>query len=527
MPEFDAQTIARHYADGWWDGRTIADLVAANAARAPDGPAFFAPDADLTWRGYHELAIRLAGSLVAQGFQPGDRLAVLLAGGAHTHVVYLAAQLAGLVTVGLGPRAGDAEIAHIVAHTGAAALLTRDEHRGRSGTAIAAAVGAPRHVALDLSGRPELGRSGLLELAEAGAVIAGRACGPDDLFFINSTSGTTGLPKCVRQTMNVRKTFAPLAADAAGGAAGFGPDAVMASVLPAPYGFGLWSQHITPTLYQFPTVLVDEFDPAGTLRLIERYRVTVLAAVTSQFIMMLNSAEFDAVDLSCMRTLFTGGERVPAGRAAQFEARTGAAVLQFYGSNEAGPLTVTRACDPPAKRLSTAGRPVPAVQLRLTEPTRVVAARGPGCTPGYDRDDAANAALFTDDGWLLTGDIAAFDEDGYLSVTGRTADFIIRGGYNISALVVEEAVGTYPRVAQVAVVGVPDPVLGERVCAYLVTRDDAELPLDELRGHLAGLGLTKHTWPERLVRLAGLPMGIGAKVDKAALRTDARTRFPA
>jgi acyl-CoA synthetase len=519
VPEFAPETVLRYHAAGWWDNLTIADMVAANVDAQPDGLAFIAPDAVLTWREYDDLSTRLAASYVESGWRRGDRLAVLLPGGAHTHVAYLAAQKAGLVTVGLGPRAGDAEIAHILRHTGATALLTRDSHRGRPGAQIASAVGAPDHVVLDLAGTPPIDR--------ARDIVAERGLGADDLFFVNSTSGTTGLPKCVRQTMNVRKVFAPLAADAAGGAAGFGADAVMASVLPSPYGFGLWSQHITPTWYRFPTVLVDEFDAGHTLRLIQEHRVTVLAAVTSQFIMMLNSPEFERVDLSCLRCLFTGGERVPPARAAEFEERTGAVVLQFYGSNEAGPVSLTRASDPREKRLTTAGRPVRSAEVRLVPPAGVVAVRGAGIGPGYYRDDAANAALFAEDGWMLTGDLGQVDADGYLSITGRTADFIIRGGYNISALVLEEAVGRHPRVAQVAVVGVPDEVMGERVCAFLVTRDGVDVELDELRAHLDAAGLTKHTWPERLVRMDALPMGTGAKVDKAALRADARQRFGA
>jgi acyl-CoA synthetase len=132
--------------------------------------------------------------------------------------------------------------------------------------------------------------------------VAGRGLGPDDLYFLNSTSGTTGLPKCVMGTMNTRKYFGKLAAEAAG----FGPDEVFASVLPAPYGFGLWSAHIVPTLYGRPTVLTEEFDAAATLGLLATHKVTVLAAVTSQFIMLLNHPDLAGTDLSGLRTLFTG-----------------------------------------------------------------------------------------------------------------------------------------------------------------------------------------------------------------------------
>jgi acyl-CoA synthetase len=520
VSEFSPSVIASHYAAGAWSGETVADLV---ARQDPGRTAFIAPEGTFTWGEYDELSSRLAQSYLDGGFTPGDRLAVLLTGGALTHIAYLAAQKAGLVTVGIGPRAGDAEIASLLRKTGAAGLATRLLHRGRPGHEVAARCGAPRHVVLDLSALPDLPGP------------AGGGIGPDDLFFLNSTSGTTGVPKCVRQTMNNRKYFGPLA-HAAGA---FGPHEVFASVLPAPYGFGLWSAHIVPAMYGYPTVLTAEFDAAETLRLIETHRVTVLCAVTAQFIMLLNSPSFARTDLSSLRVMFTGGERVPLSRAREFEERTGCAVLQFYGSNEAGPLSVTTVADTRSQRLTTAGRPIPAMRLRLladgtegSEGTDVtatggpgqVAANGPGCTPGYLDDDTANAALFRPDGWMLTGDLARIDASGHLSITGRTADFIIRGGHNVSALVVEEAVGGHPLVAQVAVVATPDPVLGERVCAYVVTR--AALTLDDLRDHLAATGVSKQNWPEYLVPLPTLPLSPGGKVDKAFLRTDATTRFP-
>jgi acyl-CoA synthetase len=510
VSEYPPDVLAAHHATGDWTTDTIAALVARND---PSGVAFIAPEGTFTWGDYDALSSRLAQSYVDAGFAPGDRLAVLLTGGALTHVAYLAAQKAGLVTVGIGPRAGDAEITHLLAKTGAAGLATAPTHRGRPGASIAARCGAPRHVVLDLSALPVAGWQG-------------PGLGADDLFFVNSTSGTTGLPKCVRQTMNNRKYFGPLA-HAAGR---FGEHEVFASVLPAPYGFGLWSAHVVPAMYGYPTVLTAEFDAAETLRLIEAHRVTVLCAVTAQFIMLLNSPAFATTDLSSLRVMFTGGERVPVARAREFEERTGCAVLQFYGSNEAGPLSVTTVDDPQAARLTTAGRPIPGARLRLLADDGdvlggpgQVAATGPGCTPGYLDDDAANAALFRPDGWLLTGDVATIDAAGYLSITGRIADFIIRGGHNVSALVVEEAVGGHPAVAQAAVVAVPDPVLGERVCAYVVTR--APLTLDALRVHLDATGVSKQNWPEYLVAWPSLPLGTGGKVDKAALRADAAQRF--
>lgn len=541
MTAFDRSVVDEYTAAGHWDADTIADLVARHAAGAPDRRALIAPDATLTWLEYDQWSTRLAAAFAARGWEPGERVAVLLTGGALVQVAYLAAQKAGLVTVGIGPRAGDAEIRHILATTGAQALVTRGVHRGRDTAELVARLrghtGLRHHVVLDLAGRNEL-RAGcdgdplaLPEPAAAAAAVAGRGLGADDLFFINSTSGTTGMPKCVMQTMNNRKYFAPLAAEAGQLAA----DEVVASVVPAPYGFGQWSAHVLPAAYGYPLVVPEEFDAAGTLQLVERHRVTVLAAVTSQFVMMLGSPELAERDLSSLRVLFTGGEPVPYARAAEFEDRTGCVVLQFYGSNEAGPISVTRHDDDRPHRLGTVGRPIPSMRVRLFGPDGAdvtasggpgqCGAKGPGLTPGYYQDPAANRQLLRPDGWMLTGDLVRVDEDGYLSVAGRAADIIIRGGHNISVRAVEDAVGGCPRVAQVAVVACPDPMLGERACAYVVTTDAAELTLDELRDHLDRHGVTKQTWPERLVTLAELPLSAGGKVDRPRLRADAAARF--
>ncbi|MEV0700313.1 class I adenylate-forming enzyme family protein [Saccharopolyspora sp. NPDC050389] len=535
-PAFDAATVQRHHRSGAWDATTVADHVRRNAVRNPRGWAFRAPDRSLTWREYDEFSTRLAGAFVELGLPRGAVLGVLLTGGSLVHVVYLAAQKAGAVTLGMGPRAGDQEVARLLDRTSCGWLLTRPEHRGRDAGALRDSVRergsrVDRHVLADLDEHGlHLRLNGvpapLPGLERAESLIAGRALGADELFFLNSTSGTTGLSKCVTATMNTRKYFGALATEAAE----LAPDDVFLSVLPAPYGFGLWSAHFVPAMLGATTVLCADFDAPEAIGLIERERVTVLAAVTSQFIMMLNSPALAAADLTSLRVLFTGGEPVRAEHAAEFEHRAGATVLQFYGSNEAGPLSVTRLADPPGKRLDTVGRPIAGQHIRLFDADGndvtanggpgQCAGRGPGITPGYYRDDAANAELFRADGWLLTGDLATIDESGYLTVAGRTADLIIRGGQNISAIEVEAEVAGHPRVAQVAALGVPDPVLGERVCAVVVTRDGADLDVAELRAYLTDRGVSKHCWPERVVLRQELPLGTGGKLDKQRLRAE-------
>jgi acyl-CoA synthetase len=358
-----------------------------------------------------------------------------------------------------------------------------------------------------------------------------RRLGPDDLFLLNSTSGTTGLPKCVTQHQNRWWYFHQLAADAGQ----LSSDDVFMSVIPAPFGFGLWTAHFSPAYLGVPTVLMPRFSARGMIDLIERHRVTVLCCVSTQFIMLLNEQVERRADLTSLRAMFTGGEAVPYERAAEFERTTGASVLQFYGSNETGALSRTTHRDTRDQRLRTAGQVIPEMHVRLLDEDGAdvtgergqPACKGPATCMGYYRDERANEQLFTPDGWMRTGDIAEIDADGYLSVVGRVSDFIIRGGKNISAVQVEDEIGSHPGVAMVAVVGMPDPVFGEKVCAYVVPRPGVQLTLDAIVSHLAGRGLGKELFPERLEVVDALEAASGGKVAKQVLRDDIKRKLEA
>ena len=477
---------------------TLSEVVAQHARSRPDAPAFLGAGA-LTWRGYDARACDLAAWLARTYPDRGTRVAVQMPDGPDVHVLYLAAERAGLVVVGIGPRAGTREVDHLVAATGAAALFT----------------------ALPPT------------TADGGGLDPMRAFSADELWFLNSTSGTTGLPKIVMHHQARWFAFHELAAQTGA----LTEDDVFMSVLPAPFGFGLWTGHFTPAILGSPCVLLDRFSPEATLAAIATHRVTVLAAVSTQFVMLLNSPAVEDHDLSSLRVLYTGGEMVPYARAAEFEDRTGAHVLQFYGSNETGALSATRLGDDRDTRLRTAGHVLPEMAVRLFDPDTdadvtatggpgVAACRGPVTSLGYYEDSAANLELFTADGWMRTGDLCTIDGSGVLTVAGRTSDFIIRGGKNISAAQIENEVGTHPAVALCAAVAMPDPVFGERVCVYVVLHPDISAPtLDDVRAHLAARGVGKELWPEHLVtQTDDLPRASGGKVAKAALRADAAGR---
>ena len=530
----EPEVASRYHEAGWWGDDTVGSIVAARALVTPDAIAFIADGRRYSWAEYHADADDIARAVLAVDPEPGERIAVMMPDGPAVHAVFVGIERAGCVAVGIGARAGDREVAHLLSLTGARTLVTAPAQHGRDAAALRADVNAmgvtiDRHVLVGLDARvvdPDLppGR-------EIDPDQPLRPIHPDDLFLLNSTSGTTGLPKCVMHTQNRWFYFHRLAVEAGG----FGEDEVFFGALPAPFGFGLWTAHFTPTALGAPTVVMDRFDADEALDLIERERVTVLCCVSTQFIMLLNAQAERPRDLSSLRSMFTGGEAVPFERAAEFESATGAKVLQFYGSNETGALSHTSHATDRDTRLRTAGHIIPEMNVRLLDPEThedvaegvregQPACLGPATALGYWGDPEANDALFTRDGWMLMGDIVRIDESGILTVIGRTSDFIIRGGKNISAPAVEAELATHPAIAMVAAVAFPDPVFGERVCVYVELRPGATVTLEELVEHLRERAVSREWWPEHLVVVDRLPRSSGGKVAKGELKADAARR---
>ena len=520
---------------------SLADIIGDHARHKPDAPAIISSHDTMTWASYDARSQRLARVLCSMGLRRGDRLAVMLPDGPGVHAAFVGCEKAGLTAVGIGPRAGLAELRHLLERTGARGILSRQRHREndmKNWVAELRAGGLPLQHHIIVPGELEEHEAILTDGLDADesasdasldSALEDRRLGPEDLFLLNSTSGTTGMPKCVRHDQNRWLHFHRLAVESGA----LSQQDTFFSAIPAPFGFGIWTAHVTPTLLGAPTVVLPSFSVENALEAIAAHRVTVLAAVSTQFIMILNSPHFPTADLASLRVLFTGGEAVPYERAVEFEERTGASVLQFYGSNETGALSRTTLADPREKRLRTAGRVIPEMNVRLFDDRgRDVTAEGrgqPGCrgplqSSGYDGDEEAQRSLYTEDGWMLVGDIVEIDGDGYLRVIGRADDFIIRGGKNISGPGVEQAVATHPAIALAAAVAMPDATYGERVCVFVELHKGESLTLEELVAHLEETGASIETFPEHLVVSESLPRASGGKVAKQRLREEIRDR---
>ena len=528
-PAFTAQDAARFRAAGWWSDSTLSDAVRRNAAQSPDRAAYVDhPGMPLTWREFDHAASALAEQLAGVGVAPGDRVGVWHGDSAAIHVLFVAIERCGAVVVGIGARAGTREVAQIL-RSSRPKFLISDQQRFDVATQAAAGGDADALVSLLTMGH-EADALRLNTGAEPKTVGVESQLGADDVFLINSTSGTTGLPKCVVHTQNRWYYFHQKAV--ANGL--LTSDDIFLPVIPMPFGFGIWTSHTTPIYLGATSVILPRFTTRAACEAIVRHMATVLCCVSTQLTMLMADSACREYDLSSLRVVFAGGEALPYRPAAEFEALTGAKILQFYGSNETGLLSATTLDDPLPRRLRTGGRIVPEMSVRLFDGDQDVtdtgrgqpACRGPATSLGYlggtDHDK-----LFTRDGWMRMGDICEIDPEGYLSVTGRTSDFILRGGKNISATQVEDAVTTHPVIAVAAAVAMPDPVFGEKVCVYAELADSQTIDLPELVEHLLALGVSKELLPERLIVVGELPRSSGGKIAKGKLRDDIRIRMEA
>lgn len=537
----DSATADHYRSRGWWGDVTLSDLVGQHASDRPTDVAFTSDKDQVTWAQTNTAADQIAEALVAAGVRAADRVAVWLEDSPLLHLAFLGVERAGATIVGIGARAGLREVAHLLRRTGANVILTSPRVRDNLAVDMDQWFTSEgiqiRHLVIEGNGTDfeideltrDAARTPIAATPSDVEETKSRRIHTDDLFLINSTSGTTGLPKCVMHTQNRWHYFHQQAQ----ANADLTPADVILAMVPAPFGFGIWTSHVSPIHLGARTVLIDRFTPDAAFRAIEREQVSVICCVSTQFIMMLSSPSLGRYDLSSLRVMFTGGEAVPYERALAFEEATGVTILQFYGSNETGLLSGTTLDDTPQRRLRTAGRIVPEMNVRLLDGDRDVtstgrgqpACKGPATGLGYLDDDDANAELFTKDGWMRMGDICEVDEDGYLTLIGRTSDFIIRGGKNVSAVQVESDVSTHPAVAHAAAVAMPDPVFGERVCVYVELVAGTSLELDDLITHLRVRGVSKEQFPERLVVVEHLPRSSGAKIAKGALRDDIRRRL--
>jgi cyclohexanecarboxylate-CoA ligase len=347
----------------------------------------------------------------------------------------------------------------------------------------------------------------------------GEEVDPADLAVVLFTSGSTGTPKAAMHTHRGLAWKARLMSAVHGLTA---DDAIL---MPAPLAHvsGLLNGVLLPGASGMRVVLMAKWEPERALELIEAEGITFMIGPPTFFVSLMSAPGFSSDRVASIRLISSGGAGVTPAFVDQASAAFGAVVKRTYGSTEAPTVATSHAGDPIDRARDTDGRPTGEVELATDPATGELLLRGPELFVGYV-DVTATAAAFTDDGWFRTGDLASIAPDGWLTVTGRMKDVIIRAGENISAAEVEGHLEAHPSVRQAVAVGAPDERLGETVVAFVVA--DAGFDLAACREWFAARGVTRFKTPERVVVVDQLPLLAAGKPDRAALKARAAAAFP-
>lgn len=463
-------------------------------------------------------AARLATALRDAGVREGDRVGVMLPNLPEVGIVYGAILRMGAIAMPMVFLLAVPEIRHIVEDSEATFVVTSPEFQPNVAAACEGLANPPRVVVVgDPVAEGCLSFAALTASADAPHPILDRT--PDDLAVVMYTSGTTGRPKGVMLSHG-NLLFN---SESVGKAVDLREGDCAIHCLPLAHLFGL-SATITGSLFKVGAELLRWFTAEAFFEAVNKRRATSSAAVPTMLTYMLAHPGFDDVDWSSFRWIVVAAAPVPVEMSAEFEKRTGARVLEGYGLTETSPtVSIVKPDDP--HKLGTCGRPLEGVDVVIlddddkpvaTGETGEVCARGPNIFKGYYRLDDVTAEAMRG-GWFHTGDMGHLDEDGYLHITERKKDLIIRAGFNIFPRDVEEVIYGHAAVQECAVVGVPDPKTGEEVVAYVVLRPGGVATEEEIAS-LCRANLAKYKTPKYVLFTGTLPKNPIGKILKRELR---------
>jgi len=521
-----ARRDAHRRAGDWLDRFVDAHLTRAVDDR-PGALAVVDGGTALTYADAGRRVAATAAGLRALGVGPGEVVSWQLPNWHEALVLHQAVLRLGAVSNPIVPIYRDREVRHMLGEARSRVVVVPESFRGFGHAAMAERLrpGLPdlEHVVVVRPERPGGLTFDALE-ADAGDGAADAARSPDDPALLMFTSGTTADPKGVVHTHNTldyeNRSIIELF--------GLGTDDVVFMASPVTHVTGLLYGLQLPAMLGVPVVLQDVWDPGRALGLLERHGCSFTVAATPFLHSLVHHPRLAEHDLSALRVFACGGADVPSSLVRDAGERLGCHVTRVYGSTEFPTLSASAPGAPPAARAETDGAPIGGAEFRIVGddgadlPAGEVGellARGPELFAGYLRSGTGD---LLPDGWFRTGDLAVADAAGRLAIRGRKKDVILRGGENISAAEVEDLLFRHPAVREIAVVAMPDPVMVERACAFVVPEPGARPVLADLAGFLVAEGVAKQKIPERLELVDELPKTQSGKVQKFRLRELAR-----
>ncbi|ELO3300723.1 medium-chain fatty-acid--CoA ligase [Escherichia coli] len=533
---FNEQRRAAYRQQGLWGDASLADYWQQTARAMPDKIAVVDNHgASYTYSALDHAASCLANWMLAKGIESGDRIAFQLPGWCEFTVIYLACLKIGAVSVPLLPSWREAELVWVLNKCQAKMFFAPTLFKQTR----------PVDLILPLQNQlPQLQQIvGVDKLAPATSslslsqIIADNTplttaitTHGDELAAVLFTSGTEGLPKGVMLTHN------NILASERAYCARLNLTWQDVFMMPAPLGHATGFLHgvTAPFLIGARSVLLDIFTPDACLALLEQQRCTCMLGATPFVYDLLNVLEKQPADLSALRFFLCGGTTIPKKVARECQ-QLGIKLLSVYGSTESSPHAVVNLDDPLSRFMHTDGYAAAGVEIKVVDDARKTlppgcegeeASRGPNVFMGYFDEPELTARALDEEGWYYSGDLCRMDEAGYIKITGRKKDIIVRGGENISSREVEDILLQHPKIHDACVVAMPDERLGERSCAYVVLKaPHHSLSLEEVVAFFSRKRVAKYKYPEHIVVIGKLPRTASGKIQKFLLRKDIMRRL--
>ncbi|EHO3207613.1 medium-chain fatty-acid--CoA ligase [Escherichia coli] len=533
---FNEQRRAAYRQQGLWGDASLADYWQQTARAMPDKIAVVDNHgASYTYSALDHAASCLANWMLAKGIESGDRIVFQLPGWCEFTVIYLACLKIGAVSVPLLPSWREAELVWVLNKCQAKMFFAPTLFKQTR----------PVDLILPLQNQlPQLQQIvGVDKLAPATSslslsqIIADNTSlttaittHGDELAAVLFTSGTEGLPKGVMLTHN------NILASERAYCARLNLTWQDVFMMPAPLGHATGFLHgvTAPFLIGARSVLLDIFTPDACLALLEQQRCTCMLGATPFVYDLLNVLEKQPADLSALRFFLCGGTTIPKKVARECQQR-GIKLLSVYGSTESSPHAVVNLDDPLSRFMHTDGYAAAGVEIKVVDDARKTlppgcegeeASRGPNVFMGYFDEPELTARALDEEGWYYSGDLCRMDEAGYIKITGRKKDIIVRGGENISSREVEDILLQHPKIHDACVVAMSDERLGERSCAYVVLKaPHHSLSLEEVVAFFSRKRVAKYKYPEHIVVIEKLPRTTSGKIQKFLLRKDIMRRL--
>ncbi|HCP1035881.1 TPA: medium-chain fatty-acid--CoA ligase [Escherichia coli] len=533
---FNEQRRAAYRQQGLWGDASLADYWQQTARAMPDKIAVVDNHgASYTYSALDHAASCLANWMLAKGIESGDRIAFQLPGWCEFTVIYLACLKIGAVSVPLLPSWREAELVWVLNKCQAKMFFAPTLFKQTR----------PVDLILPLQNQlPQLQQIvGVDKLAPATSslslsqIIADNTplttaitTHGDELAAVLFTSGTEGLSKGVMLTHN------NILASERAYCARLNLTWQDVFMMPAPLGHATGFLHgvTAPFLIGARSVLLDIFTPDACLALLEQQRCTCMLGATPFVYDLLNLLEKQPADLSALRFFLCGGTTIPKKVARECQQRS-IKLLSVYGSTESSPHAVVNLDDPLSRFMHTDGYAAAGVEIKVVDDARKTlplgcegeeASRGPNVFMGYFVEPELTARALDEEGWYYSGDLCRMDEAGYIKITGRKKDIIVRGGENISSREVEDILLQHPKIHDACVVAMPDERLGERSCAYVVLKaPHHSLSLEEVVAFFSRKRVAKYKYPEHIVVIEKLPRTASGKIQKFLLRKDIMRRL--